>query len=131
MNEKQEFIVGIYERAKARGLVHNQKEFAEALDLNPSTISSAMNGLEKALTDRLVARIQRWAASVDLEGGKPQAPKDERPDIVIPAATMDLYTSMAKSIDRLTALVEMLQPGASAFGAMQGYAPHKNPRLDK
>ena len=42
---------------------------------------------------------------------------------------MDLYTSMAKSIDRLTALVERLQPGASAFTSLGNQAP-KNYRIE-
>ena len=124
MNEKQDYIASVYDEARARGLCHNQKEFAELLMLNPSTISSAINGMERALTDRLVKRVRIWAEA----NLKEQPKREARPDIVIPAATMDLYTSMAKSIDRLTALVERLQPGASAYS---GAYTQKNPLTDR
>ena len=117
MESKQETIIRVFNEARDRGLVHNQKEFAEALRLNPSTVSSAINGLDRALTDRLIKRVEQWAS----ENFTARPQQDSRPDIVIPAATMDLYTSMAKSIDRLTALVERLQPGATAFSG--AYAP--------
>ena len=124
MNEKKDYIASVFDEARARGLCHNQKEFAELLALNPSTVSSALNGVERSLTDRLVKRVRIWA-----EANLGKEPKKEaRPDIVIPAATMDLYTSMAKSIDRLTSLVERLQPGASAFSGAYG---QKNPLLDR
>ena len=126
MNEKQEIILGIFEEAKKHGLAHNQKEFAVLVDVNASTLSQALAGNEKYLSDRMVRRVQRWAQE-HLKEEKPA--HESRPDIVIPAATMDLYTCMAKSIDRLTAMVERLQPGAGAFSGIQT-AP-KNYRLDK
>ena len=124
MNEKQDYITSVFNEARARGICHNQKEFAELLALNPSTVSSALNGVERSLTDRLVTRVRTWAAANLAK----ETPKDSRPDIVIPAATMDLYTSMAKSIDRLTSLVERLQPGATAFSGAYG---QKNPLHDR
>lgn len=125
MESKQEKIIRVFNEARAQGVIHNQKEFAEALGVNPSTVSSAMNGLDRALTDRLIKRVEQWSKDNIIE--RPQ--QDTRPDIRIPAATMDLYTSMAKSIDRLTALVERMQPGASAFAGAAVTAP-KNYLID-
>ena len=123
METKKDYINRIYNEARSRGLCHRQVEFAELLGMNQSTISKALQGDEKYLTDNLVKRIKTWEKQV--LGTTSPVMQQEKPDIVIPAATMDLYTSMAKSIDRLTALVERMQPGASAFSG--AYAPKNFP----
>lgn len=115
-NEKKDRLVSIYRAAKDAGIIATQKDFAEALGVNYTSISAAMNGNERALTDRFCQRVEfSQAQGIGPENaGKTalRANYDTRPDIVIPAATMDLYTSMAKSIDRLTALVDRLAPGS-------------------
>lgn len=126
MNEKHEILERVFAAARLRGKCKTQKDFAEMVGVHPSTISLAMKGDEKYLTDKLIRVVTQWARIEGIDGDpipQPQA-RDSRPDIVIPAATMDLYTSMAKSIDRLTALVERLQPGASAYSGA-AYAPKK------
>ena len=132
-NEKKDRLVSIYRAAKDAGIIATQKDFAEALGVNYTSISAAMNGNERALTDRFCQRVEFWAQAQGIgpeNAGKTalRANYDTRPDIVIPAATMDLYTSMAKSIDRLTALLERLQPGASAYS---GAYTQKNPLADR
>lgn len=120
-DEKKDYIRRVYALALNAGICHTMKDFAALLGINRSGLSSAINGNEKALTDSLVSKVRSWAIINGLEGEKPREPeKPTRPDIVIPAATMDLYTSMAKSIDRLTLLVERLQPGASAPSYIPG-----------
>lgn len=128
MESKQEYVNRVFNEARARGLCKNQKEFAQLLGMDQSTISNALQGREKYLTDSLVRRVRAWDEQV-LNAYRPAPGTDTRPDLVIPAATIDLYTSMAKSIDRLTALVERMQPGASAFAGVPDYAP-KNFRTD-
>lgn len=124
MENKKDYIEQVFFAARLQGLCKTQKEFAELLGMNPSSISNALQGKERYLTDNIVRRVQIWERQV-LKGEvgarkeMPAPAQDNRPDILIPAATMDLYTSMAKSIDRLTAIVERLQPGASAFTTMQ------------
>lgn len=123
METKKEYIERVFYEARISGRCKTQKEFATLLGMNPSTLSNALKGDGRYLTDSIVRRVQAWETQV-LNGSGPRKdpePKQEaRPDIVIPAATMDLYTSMAKSIDRLTLLVERLQPGASAFSGAYG-----------
>ena len=95
--------------------------------MNQSTITNALKGNEKYLTESILRRLQSWERQV--LGASTQPQPEQKPDIVIPAATAELYTAMAKSIDRLTALVERLQPGATAFqGAV--YPGQKNYRID-
>lgn len=121
-DEKKDYIKRVYAAAMSAGLCHTMKEFAALLGINRAGLSSAVNGNEKALTESLVSKVRSWAVINGLEPGQAPVQKQEpaRPDIVIPAATMDLYTSMAKSIDRLTLLVERLQPGASATAYIPG-----------
>ena len=132
MESKKDYVNRLLNEARLQGLCKNKGEFAELLGMNPSTISHALKGEEKYLTDSILRRFRSWERQVLRKGEDQPAqpvPEDNRPDIVIPAATMDLYTSMAKSIDRLTALVERLQPGASSFTFTQP-AP-KNFRIEK
>lgn len=54
-----------YERCLATGIVRNQGEFADLVDINRTTLSSAINGSPKALTDSLVAKAVRVANELD------------------------------------------------------------------
>ena len=133
METKKDYLERIFFEARKAGLCKTQKEFAALLGMNPSTISNALKGDEKYLTESILRRVQAWETQVlrrDSPGPSSAPVQDTRPDIVIPAATMDLYTAMAKSIDRLTALVERLQPGASAFSIQPGLSP-KNSRTEQ
>ena len=113
MEDNLKKITEIFNEARSRGLCHNQKEFAALLDVSPSTVSSAMNGSKKALTHRLITKIERWAQRNFNDAQK--APK--KPDVLIPGETVELYTAMAKSIDRLSALVEQLTLAQTMAGS--------------
>lgn len=56
---RQEILVNVFTKLRLAGFVSSQKEFAAAMDYNNSCISSAMNGVERYLTDRLFKRILR------------------------------------------------------------------------
>ena len=127
METKKDYINRLLNEARMRGLCKTQKDFAALVGMDQSTISNALKGNEKYLTDSIIRRLESWERQVLGASTTPQP--EQKPDIVIPAATAELYTAMAKSIDRLTALVERLQPGATAF---QGtvYPGQKNYRID-
>lgn len=128
METKKEYLERIFYNARRHGFCKTQKEFAELLGMNPSTISNAMKGEERYLTDSIVRRVKAWELQVlqpQMEGTE-QSREQQRPDIVIPAATMDLYTSMAKSIDRLSALVERLTEGKMTGASTGAYIAPKN-----
>lgn len=127
METKKDYINRLLNEARMRGLCKTQKDFAALVGMDQSTISNALKGNEKYLTDSIIRRLESWERQVLGASTTPQP--EQKPDIVIPAATAELYTAMAKSIDRLTALVERLQPGATAFqGAV--YPGQKNYRID-
>jgi len=64
-NVKLNALKDAYERCLSTGVVRNQSEFSELLDINRTTLSSAMNGSPKALTDSLVAKAVRVANELD------------------------------------------------------------------
>lgn len=60
-NVKLQALKEAYERCLATGLVRNQIEFAALIDINRTTLSSAMNGSPRALTNSLVAKATKVA----------------------------------------------------------------------
>lgn len=91
---------------KAKGIVRNQNEFARMIGVVPTTISSAKGGKEDYLTDQLIFRIRDFLrrSGVTL----PSEDKTTPTAISVPVETIDLYTSMAASIERLTKETERL-----------------------
>lgn len=65
-NTKLEALKDAYERCLASGMIRNQSEFSALIDINRTTLSSAMNGSDRALTDSLVAKAVKIAN--ELEG---------------------------------------------------------------
>ena len=123
METKKDYLNCIYHLAVIAGLCTQKREFAELLEVNRSGLSSAMSGDEKNLTDSLIRKVKAFAREHGLEGGAPAPAVQPEPEvqpkrtIEIPAETLELYTSLAKSVDRLSAMVERMMPGASVYGA--------------
>ena len=123
MNDKKEYIRNVMLKAMAAGLCSKQFEFAQILGVSRSGLSAALNGDEKNLTDSLIRKVKAFAREHGLEGGAPAPAVQPEPEvqpkrtIEIPAETLELYTSLAKSVDRLSAMVERMMPGASVYGA--------------
>lgn len=93
-------MTSIYRKALGLGVVKTSKEFAEALEMNVSGISSALNGSPKHLTESLVKKARRWEERTFPGGELPK--QEKRPDVVIPAETLDLYNNMARAIADLS-----------------------------
>lgn len=55
----QEYLQTALDAAKRSGKVHTTKDFAELVGVDRATISSALNGNEKYLSDKLVQRVAR------------------------------------------------------------------------
>lgn len=126
MESRKDYINRIFNEARTLGLCRKQKEFADLLGMNTSTLSNALRGDERYLSDSFIKRVQAWEAQVL----QPRRAEKEvsRPDIVIPAATADLYNNMSETIRIQAELIARLQTGIAT--AMPGaYAP-KNYRTD-
>lgn len=76
-------FINAYEALRDAGIVHNQNDFAVLLGANKSTVSSALNGKEQYLTDRLIERAQKvMREKLDESGKAIQPPADSL--LVIP-----------------------------------------------
>lgn len=93
---------------RTAGVVKTQKDFATLIGYSESTMSSALAGNPRALTEKMVARAE-FAVREYLHPD----PAPAAPDIIIPAATAKMYADMAESIRILSELVAAQQKGAS------------------
>lgn len=64
-SSKLEALKDAFERCLATGVIRNQQEFADLIGISRTTLSSAMNGSPRALTDSLVAKAMRVANELD------------------------------------------------------------------
>lgn len=55
--EKERIINEIYRYLVGVGKIQTQQDLADAIGANKSTISAALNGVERSLTNRLLDRI--------------------------------------------------------------------------
>ena len=58
MAQKLQELSSYFEMAREAGLCVNQKEFASLVGVAESTMSMAMNGLERALTESLIGKVR-------------------------------------------------------------------------
>jgi len=105
-----------YNLLRIQGKIKTQKDFADLLGYNRSTISLAMGGRPEYLTENLVQKAEFYAAQEDAET-KQSHPAAAEQDIVIPAATAKMYADMAESIRILSELVAAQQKGGAAATA--------------
>lgn len=107
MNEKQDYLNRIFGLARLRGLCQTQQEFASLIAASPSTISRAMSGEEKYLTDNLYNRVRVWASQIGLEDSPQRQPAAQ--DIVIPAATATFYENLSETLKNMSQTVRLQQ----------------------
>ena len=122
IEERKEYVLRIYGLACAAGLCKSRKEFADLLEINYTTLSSAMNGAERMLTESLVGRVRKFSRQNCLDGEQPD-PKfpPAQGGVWIPTETAQLYNNMSETI-RIQAEI------IARFQAMPG--PQKNSTLD-
>ena len=108
-HEKIALIVDAFNQMRVRGIVKTQGDFARLLGVSQNSISGARNGDERYLTDSMVERVQALVNSIPEVA--PHVAVQAREDvngIFIPQKTLDLYTSLAKTCDRLSAIVDRM-----------------------
>ena len=106
IEERRFYLNLIYQKAIGAGKTISVSQWAEQLAINRSTLSSAMNGREAACTPSLVRRVRAWAMENGLEESPEQPrPEPQRPPIVIPAETIDLYTNLSRAVADLADIV--------------------------
>lgn len=105
--KKQKLISDSYHMLKAKGLVNTQAEFAQMLGISRTSLSMAKSGRDGYLTESLINRLE--AKMKELVG---EVPTDEEKvaekGVFVPKETIEMYTAMARSIERLTGIVDTL-----------------------
>lgn len=139
MEDKKEYLNRIYHQAVIAGLCSNKKEFAEIMEVNKSGLSSAMNGNEKNLTDRLVRKVRKFAVAHGLEDGagtKP-APAQEQPaaptqgrGFYVPEEFRQTMENMSETIRIQAQLLAQQMQGAAFMGGAI-YTPKNGYQTDK
>lgn len=108
--EKLQYLNVCYAKALSTGKVKSKKEFASLYGINPSSLSAAMNGDEKYLTDNLIARLQADSTPIETEREMiPVLPTDAR------AGTLADFADAVEAYD----CERMLSPIRGADYAMQ------------
>ena len=65
--DNKDYLNAIYRAACFKGLCHSVKDFADLLESNRSSVSSALNGNEKYLNPTFMKKVQRFAADNGLD----------------------------------------------------------------
>ena len=65
IEERMRILQSVYTEILRTGKVRNKKEFAALYGINPSSLSAAMNGDERYLTDNLIERIQAYTEKTE------------------------------------------------------------------
>lgn len=108
--EKLQYLNVCFAKALSIGKVKSKKEFASLYGINPSSLSAAMNGDEKYLTDNLIARLQADSTPIEIEREMiPVLPTDAR------AGTLADFADAVEAYD----CERMVSPIRGADYAMQ------------
>lgn len=70
--DNKDYLNAIYRAACFKGLCHSVKEFADLLDANRSSISSALNGNERYLNPTFMKKVRQFAKEHELETPVPE-----------------------------------------------------------
>lgn len=103
----------IYE-LKVHGIARTQGEVADLLGLNAATLSSAKSGKSEYLSDSLIYRLRAFMSEhpeIKLKTFSNSQPQTPTQGVFIPVETIELYTNLTATIDRLTRLLERYEDG--------------------
>jgi UbiD family decarboxylase len=127
MKEEKNYLKKIYGAAVAAGLCSTQKEFAELLEVDRTSLSAAMNGNPRNLTTRFLAKVEKFAKQYKLDGEP--APEPPKKQIVIPEETLELYTNLSETCRNLSAILARMGLPTGGLG-LEGYGTKKDHLLN-
>lgn len=114
-SEKIALIVDAYNQLRVRGIVKTQGDFAQLLGVSQSSVSGARHGDDRYLTDSLIERVRALVNyHPDVAPHVAVQAREEQSGVFIPEKTLELYTSLAKTCDRLSAIVDRMMPAAQS-----------------
>ena len=116
-SEKIALLVDAYNQLRIRGIVKTQGDFAQLLGVSQSSVSGARHGDDRYLTDSLIERVRALVNyHPDVAPHVAVQAREEQSGVFIPEKTLELYTSLAKTCDRLSAIVDRMMPAAQSGG---------------
>ena len=122
MEDPKDYINRIFFLAASAGIVKQKQEFAEALEVDRSGLSAAMNGNERYLTASLVKKVRRFAIAHGLEEGDPQPEPKAAPaqgaGFWVPEEFRKTMENMTETIRIQAQIIAGLQP--RSVGALLG-----------
>ena len=136
LDERKDFLVRVFQLARINQLVKNQKDFAFQLGITPATLSLALKGDERYLTDNLEIKVRFYAhqngLEEEIEGLEAKADAaaaraQQAAGVFIPEETRAMFDNMAETIRIQAQMLAQFQGGA--FLGAGAYAP-KNYRTD-
>lgn len=147
MNERQKRLIEVYEHLRKYYGIHTKTGFAEALHYGRTSMSAAMNGDEKYLTDKLFTKICEAypdTFSLDylltgrgslLDNNEKEpftAPIDKQQDALTYAAIQvgKMMSDLSASISNVKRLEEQLQERETTLKLMQDTIASRLERLD-
>ena len=111
LEEKRIYLNQTFNAALGAGLCRTSKQFAELVGVDKSSVSSAMNGSERHLTDNFIEKVHRWAVQFGLEEDAsvpvppPVMPKTDG-GVWIPHETLELYNNIAATCRNLSEILK-------------------------
>lgn len=81
LEEKTAYVKKVYGLAVAKGMCRTMTEFARLVEVNPSSLSAALNTRPEYLTDKLIGRVVMFSTANKLEAAAGR--KEEETDTVL------------------------------------------------
>lgn len=113
MNERQKRLTEVYEHLRQHFGIHTKSDFAKAIDYGRTSMSAAMNGNEKYLTNNLfesICNTYKDVFNIDylLNGnGELLTPMEESKVIDIEKTSIiDLYATLIKEVEGLRMMLK-------------------------
>lgn len=97
MDKSDNRLVQIFEELRGLNLVRTQKEMAELMEVDRTTLSSAMNGNTRVYTQSMVVRAERLRTRL-LNGESTPAPTPTPKDVAIPSDLLGIIATQAETI---------------------------------
>lgn len=127
LDERRRYLERVFQLARIDKLVKNQKDFALQLGIAPATLSLALKGDERYLTDNLEIKVRYYAIQNNLEEGvremeskaETQAAKNQQSSgVFIPEETRAMFDNMAETIRIQAQLLAQFQGSGLMAGAI-------------
>ena len=107
MEKAENRLVQIFEELRSRSLIRTRTEMAELMEVDRTTLSSAMNGLARAYTPSIIVKAEQLRTRL-LSGDNHTAPATDNKGVFIPPETLEFFNNLSKTIAHQAAIIDRL-----------------------